>query len=171
MFLVSPCSCLCPIHWSQVSSWEWRCSWSSADRRCSNHIRVINNYIAYYGAAYIRSFTVCYDIFHNPDKWRNLASLLRQTNAATSFDVIMTLLLSIVSTGNMYLRFRLSFKFRTVSQFPTGTRRNNVIMTSKRCRDVVSTSWWRYYCVVVRWVLFRQFVICHLNDINAGRLW
>ena len=25
MFLVSSCSCLCPIQWSQVSSWEWRC--------------------------------------------------------------------------------------------------------------------------------------------------
>ena len=31
MLLVSSCSCLCPIHWSQVLSREWRCSWSSAD--------------------------------------------------------------------------------------------------------------------------------------------
>ena len=30
-------SFLCSIHWSQVLSWEWRCSWSSADRRCSNY--------------------------------------------------------------------------------------------------------------------------------------
>ena len=29
MILVLSCSCLCPIHWSQVLSWEWRCSWSS----------------------------------------------------------------------------------------------------------------------------------------------
>ena len=42
MFLVSSCSCLCPIYWSQVLSREWRCSWSSADRRCSNFIWVIN---------------------------------------------------------------------------------------------------------------------------------
>ena len=28
MFLVSSCSCLCPIHWSQVWSREWRCSCS-----------------------------------------------------------------------------------------------------------------------------------------------
>ena len=28
-------------------SWEWRCSWSSADRRCSNYIWVINNLIAF----------------------------------------------------------------------------------------------------------------------------
>ena len=45
--LVSSCSCFRSIHWSQVLSWEWRCSWSSADRRCSNCIRVINNFIAY----------------------------------------------------------------------------------------------------------------------------
>ena len=37
---------------------EWRCSWSSADRRCSNYIWVINNFIAYKGATYIRGFTV-----------------------------------------------------------------------------------------------------------------
>ena len=49
-----PCSCLRSIHWSQVLSWEWRCSWSSADRRCSNYIWVINNFIAYWGAIYIR---------------------------------------------------------------------------------------------------------------------
>ena len=29
--------------WSQILSGEWRCSWSSADRWCSNYIRVINN--------------------------------------------------------------------------------------------------------------------------------
>ena len=52
------CSCLCPIHWSQVLSWEWRCSWSSADRRCSNYIWVTNNLIAYKGATYIRGLMV-----------------------------------------------------------------------------------------------------------------
>ena len=58
MFLVSSCSGLCPIRWSQVLSWEWRCSWSSADRRCSNYIWVINNFIAYKGATYFRCLTV-----------------------------------------------------------------------------------------------------------------
>ena len=47
MFLVSSCSCLRSIHWSQVLSWEWRCSWGSADRRCSNYIWVINDFIAH----------------------------------------------------------------------------------------------------------------------------
>ena len=38
-------SCLkvCTIHISQVSSREWRYSWSSADRRCSSYICVMNN--------------------------------------------------------------------------------------------------------------------------------
>ena len=58
MFLVSSCSCLYPIRWSQVLSWEWRCSWSSADRRCSNYIWLINNLIAYQSASYIRDLTV-----------------------------------------------------------------------------------------------------------------
>ena len=56
MFLVSSCSCLCSIHWSQVLSQEWRCSWSSADRRCSNYIWVIDIFFTYLGAYYIRDF-------------------------------------------------------------------------------------------------------------------
>ena len=35
-------SCLWPIHWSQVLSWEWRCR-SNAER-WSNYIWVINNF-------------------------------------------------------------------------------------------------------------------------------
>ena len=58
MILVSSCSCLCPIHWSQVLSRELRCSWGSADRRCSNYIWVINNFIAFSCASYIRGLTV-----------------------------------------------------------------------------------------------------------------
>ena len=37
----------CPIHWCQVLSREWRCNWSSADRRCSNYIWVIHIFVAY----------------------------------------------------------------------------------------------------------------------------
>ena len=58
MFVVSSCSCLCPIYRSHVLSWEWRCSWSSADRRCSNYISVINNFIAHKGVTYIRDLTI-----------------------------------------------------------------------------------------------------------------
>ena len=45
MFHVLFCSCLCVMYWSKVLSREWRCSWSSVDRRCSNYIWVINNFI------------------------------------------------------------------------------------------------------------------------------
>ena len=44
MCLVLPCSCHCAIHWSHVLSREW-CSWSNADRRCSNYIWVINIFL------------------------------------------------------------------------------------------------------------------------------
>ena len=43
---------------STTLSRSWRCSWSSADRRCSNYIWVIDNFIAYQGASYIRDLTV-----------------------------------------------------------------------------------------------------------------
>ena len=46
-FFISSCSCLCAIYWSQVLSRKWRCSRSSANRRCSNYIWVINNLIAH----------------------------------------------------------------------------------------------------------------------------
>ena len=59
MFLISSCGCLCPSYWCQVLSREWRCSWSSADRRCSNYIWVINNFINRQCATYIRDLMVC----------------------------------------------------------------------------------------------------------------
>ena len=42
MFLVSSCSCLCAIYWSQVLVRPWRYSWTTANRRCSIYIWVIN---------------------------------------------------------------------------------------------------------------------------------
>ena len=44
-----PSCCLYPIHWEQVLSRKW-CSCSSANRRCSIYICVINNFIAYLSA-------------------------------------------------------------------------------------------------------------------------
>ena len=57
MFLVSSYSCLCSICWSHEFSREWRCSWSSTDRWCSNYIWV-NKFIVYKGASYIIGFKV-----------------------------------------------------------------------------------------------------------------
>ena len=45
--LVSSSSCICAIYCSQVLSPEWRCSWSSAEMRCSNDICMINNIFAH----------------------------------------------------------------------------------------------------------------------------
>ena len=57
MCLVSLCSFLCPIHWIQVLSREWRCSWSSADRPCPNCVWMINNFVAE-GPSYINGLKV-----------------------------------------------------------------------------------------------------------------
>ena len=53
MRLLLSCSCLWPIHWSQVLSRDWGCSWSGANKRCYNYIWMIYNVIVYYGASYI----------------------------------------------------------------------------------------------------------------------
>ena len=66
MLLFLSCSCLCPIYWSQELGREWKYSWSSADGWCSIYIWVINNFIAYQCATYIRGFTVNIFMFrHN----------------------------------------------------------------------------------------------------------
>ena len=65
MFLVSSCSSYCPIHWNQVLSKEWGCT----DRRCSNYIWVINNFITYWGVSYIRGFTVDWDCLSCNGLW------------------------------------------------------------------------------------------------------
>ena len=41
IILVLSSSCLCAIRWYYMLNREWRCSWSSADRWCSNYIWVI----------------------------------------------------------------------------------------------------------------------------------
>ena len=51
-------SCVYPICYSQVFSWEWKCSWSIADRRWPNYIWMSNKLIAYYSVAYIRDLMV-----------------------------------------------------------------------------------------------------------------
>ena len=70
MFLFSSCSCVCKIYWSQALSREWRCSRSSADRRCSNYIWVINNVIAYYHESYIRGMSVSQSCTNQGISWR-----------------------------------------------------------------------------------------------------
>ena len=100
MIVVLSCSCLWPIHWSQVLSWEWRCSWSSADRRCSNYIWVISNFIANTGATYIRGLRVTKAICKEnivsvgvlpaaKESWTCYCPASRTTLVATRFWVVM----------------------------------------------------------------------------------
>ena len=58
------CGCLCRIPWSQLLSREWRCSWSSADRRRSNYIWVIENFIAYSSVSYIRGIWFFHELYN-----------------------------------------------------------------------------------------------------------
>ena len=57
MFVVSSSWCFRPIHWNQVLSREWRCSWSSTDRRCSNCILMIQQLHCLLRCAYTRGLT------------------------------------------------------------------------------------------------------------------
>ena len=72
MILISSWSRLWPILWSHVLSREWRCSWSSADRRCSDYIWEIDNFIAYWGASYIRDLTVYWCMYILFISWANI---------------------------------------------------------------------------------------------------
>ena len=66
MFRVSSCSCLCPAD-CQVLSREWRLCWSNTD-----YIWVINNFIAYWGASYIRCLMVWLIIHASSTFWTNV---------------------------------------------------------------------------------------------------
>ena len=52
---------------------EWRCSWSSADRRCSDYIWMINNLIFNQIGSYIRDLMVITTscLFQYPIRWRH----------------------------------------------------------------------------------------------------
>ena len=70
MYFVSSFSCLGPFHWSHVLGREWRCSW-----RCSNYIWMINNFIAYLSATYIRGSNATHlwyrsSLSHIQSAWR-----------------------------------------------------------------------------------------------------
>ena len=86
---------------------EWRCSWSNADRRCSNYIWVIDNFIAYGGASYIRGFMVswprearrqatrCFEVteFLDPYHWLTLANNRNKALSPTYQSLIDQILL------------------------------------------------------------------------------
>ena len=100
MILASSCSCLCQIHLSQVFSREWRCSWSSADRRCFNYIWVIINFNADQGASYIRGLAVHW--------YKKSDSLGREKSGRHFLDDILNLILV---NENVWIPIEVSLKF------------------------------------------------------------
>ena len=84
-----------PNHWSQMLGWEWRCSWSSADRRCSNYIWVINNFIAYQGhegVAYIRMFTVLIQTLVIYSPLRALSQIIPSESKYYTYDSLVMIM-------------------------------------------------------------------------------
>ena len=70
--------CLCRIPWSQMLSREWR----------SNYIRVIDNFIAYQDASYIRDFTVVILDGHGGARQVSHKATGRQSVASRYFHVV-----------------------------------------------------------------------------------
>ena len=102
MLLVSSCSCLFLIFWSQVLSRERICRWSSAEMRCSNFLCVINNFVAYWGVTYIKGFTVVFDIQINnrslrlQSSVRYFGSVSHRISMMTSWRRMLSILLVFV---------------------------------------------------------------------------
>ena len=77
MFLVSSCSCPCPVYWSHVLSREWRCS---DDRRCSNYLWVINKFMPIKVQLILEFW-----------RWYNVIPLRNMQVELVIFDIIVTL--------------------------------------------------------------------------------
>ena len=137
MFLVSSCSCLCLIQWSQVLGWKWRCSWSSADRRCSIYIWVINNLIAYEVASYIRCMTVYMQQFisvpYCPIAYNTSQELW--TSVLVVFDLVwyQSILLFIIS-GLVHLHW----SNHIIAQVPMKWKGNRRLLT---CQNLLICMW------------------------------
>ena len=174
--LISSCSRLCPIPWNPVLSGEWRCSWSSADRRCSNYIWVINDLIVNWGAAYIRDFTVTewtplylndytlsqhFDLFWSLLLWFGIGQFyscrvtlqgLRPANKRRRYKVTPSLI-GWAQTYNQpcfTVALGWSLAWTQASQWDMGTQRaHDAIITSLWRQNDVATSFWRHNDVVI----------------------
>ena len=105
MFLVSSCSCICPIYWSRVLGREWRCSWSS----CCNYIWVINKYVVYQGASNIRGFMVFFLFLQN--LW---CHPMRRRWSWYGIEVIICVLFSLVANGGVKKRAPHNWLFHNI---------------------------------------------------------
>ena len=100
MVLVLSYSCFVPIHWNQMFSQDWRCSWTNACMRGSNYIWVISIFIAYWATSYIRGLTVfslccfwtCGQLMCNQQYVKTDISISRRHHANTIFSDIFIFL-------------------------------------------------------------------------------
>ena len=79
-YFSSGSSCLCPIHVSQVFSREWRCSWSSADRRFTTHFKFDREIVA---------LALVPKVNHKYHVWKNAAIILENAILPTNFHHIL----------------------------------------------------------------------------------
>ena len=115
MFLVSSCSCLCPIHWSQVLNQEWRCNWSSTDRLCSSSIWVFNNFFGYHGAIHSRSLTVEYMV---APCWKKLhILLLRISNESVDKWMLIIIMFPHYWVGMTIKEYLILFNWKSLLHF------------------------------------------------------
>ena len=67
----------CPIHWSQVLSREWRCSWSSPVRWCFKYIWVISKMLfileVWWYVSYLYFASYLLFLCESPESWQTSA--------------------------------------------------------------------------------------------------
>ena len=163
LILVSSCSCLCPIHCNQGLSQEWRCSWSSTDCWCSNYIWVINDYIAYKGAAYIRVLTVAYYLFCTKTlPMLTNCQIASRTNFSESWIKILKSFFQKIILGYVYKSLWILLMpkcTRSITQTPDGRNPSVTAWVPCFCSqppEKVSSLWkilWVVHGFVFYWVL------------------
>ena len=133
MLLESACSFLHATYWSQMLSGEWRCSWSSANRPCSNYIWLINNLIAYKGASYIRDLTV------HQAKQLLSSCCLYHMRTITEANI-----LSFWWYFHLWLHWKLSFRqlpVQSVKKMSSKRRHNNF---NEEGWNDAENNWWKF---------------------------
>ena len=152
MFLVLACSCLCAIYWNQVLSGEWRCSWSSADRRCSNYIWVINNLLLTKVRLILETWRY---IDGSVQERRNLSALAMElllscTNPSiwcTRMDMIRTLgSISITHRPDTFVMDRCLVDVDSRVFFLTGIILSFSDVTESRCSHIEAWTIWMKFC-------------------------
>ena len=126
--------------WKPGVKLERRCSWSSADRRCSNHIWVVNNFIAFSGAPYIRGLTVCRGCaseMTNVDKYISLIFKPHFNKVFTTRDDTLRFRTQYSNITNIRLFCLWSSAHQSVAEQPTCVA---------SCDQLMATRYWWDHC-------------------------